>query len=96
MSKTKGNMTGSLEGSLLENLTGAADPIQAAAPEKKTKAQKTASVYMTNDQHAAIERIARELETNKHAVMQIAIRHFIEDYDSGKYKPEPLYRKVYF
>lgn len=91
MSKPKGNMTGSL----LEDLTNAEDPAPAAAPAKKSKAQKTASVYMTNDQHAAIERIAQELETNKHAVMQLAIRHFIEDYENG-YRPQPLYKKVYF
>ena len=96
MSKQKKNMTGSLTESLLGELTNSQESDQAAEPVKKTKAQKTASVYMTNDQHAALERIAAELDTNKHAVMQLAIRHFIEDYDSGKYKPQPLYKKVYF
>ncbi len=95
MSKDKGNMTDNL----LADIMQAQQPAQAAtdpAPAKRSKAQKTASVYMTNDQHAAIERIAQELQTTKHAVMQLAIRHFIEDYESGTYKPQPLYKKVYF
>ena len=79
---------------LMQQLTGEqqTEPVQA----KMSKAAKTASVYMTAQQHAALERIAGELETNKHSVMQIAIRHFIEDYENGKYKPEPRYKKVYY
>lgn len=92
MSKAKGNMTNNLLGEILNSQA----PDQPAAPAKMTKAAKTASVYMTADQHAALERIAQELETNKHAVMQLAIRHFIEDYESGTYKPQALYKKVYF
>ena len=92
MSKQKGNMTDNLLGEILSSQAPEADP----APAKMTKAAKTASVYMTADQHAALERIAQELETNKHAVMQLAIRHFIEDYNSGAYKPQALYKKVYF
>lgn len=72
--------------------TPAPDP----APAKMSKAAKTASVYMTADQHAALDRIAKELGTNKHNVMQIAVRHFIADYDSGQYIPEPRYKKVYY
>lgn len=79
---------------LMQQITGETQP--AAPAPKMSKAAKTSSVYMSADQHAAIERIARELETNKHNVMQIAIRHFIEDYDSGKYKPQALYKKVYY
>ena len=66
------------------------------APKKMSKSSKTTSVYLTADQHATLERIARELETNKHAVLQLAVRHFIEEYESGTYKPKPLFRKVYF
>ena len=90
MSKDKGTMTDNLIADIMQ-----AQQPAAPAP-KMSKAAKTSSVYMSADQHAAIERIARELETNKHNVMQIAIRHFIEDYDSGKYKPQALYKKVYY
>ena len=93
-SKDKGDMTNNL----LEDIMQAQQPAPAAsdpAQAKMSKAAKTASVYMTAQQHAAIERIAKELETNKHSVMQIAIRHFIEDYESGKYTPVPRFKKVY-
>ena len=97
MSKPKKNMTDNLlSDPVIGELTAIQDPDQAAAPAKRSKAQKTASVYMSNDQHAALERIAQELDTNKHAVMQLAIKHFIEDYESGNYKPQALYKKVYF
>ena len=72
MSKDKGIMTDNL----LADIMQAQQPVQAAAdpvPAKRSKAQKTASVYMTNEQHTAIERIAQELQTTKHAVMQLAI-----------------------
>ena len=88
MSKDKGNMTDNL----LADIMQAQQPAPAAndpAP-KMSKSAKTASVYLTAQQHAALERIARELGANKHNVMQLAIRHFIEDYDSGKYIPQPL------
>lgn len=98
MSKSKPNMTDKLINAVME--AQAQQPADPAAPDpapaKMSKAAKTASVYMTADQHAALERIAKELDTNKHAVMQIAIRHFIADYDSGKYKPEPMYKRVYY
>jgi uncharacterized protein YfaQ (DUF2300 family) len=83
---------------LMQELTEVQQPAPAAsepAQAKMSKAAKTASVYMTAQQHAAIERIAKELETNKHSVMQLAIRHFIEDYESGKYTPVPRFKKVY-
>lgn len=82
----------------VQQLTGEQQPAPAAdpAPAKMKKSAKTASVYMTAEQHETIESIAAELGTNKHAVMQLAIRHFIQDYQSGKYKPTPLYKQVYY
>lgn len=101
MSKSAMDMTKSLLDKLSQQPPQQTEPIPPAAapdpaPAKMSKAAKTASVYMSADQHAALERIAQALGTNKHAVMQIAIRHFIQDYDSGKYIPEPLYKKVYY
>ena len=69
---------------------------QQPAPKKMSKSSKTTSVYLTAAQHETLERIARELETNKHAVLQLAVRHFIEEYENGTYKPKPLFKKVYF
>lgn len=68
----------------------AADP----APAKMSKAAKTTSVYLSADQHAKLQAIARELETNKHAVLQLAVKRFIEEWDKG-YRPEARYKKVY-
>ena len=92
MSKDKGNMTDNL----LADIMQAQQPAPAAndpAP-KMTKAAKTTSVYLTAEQHAKLSAIARELETNKPAVMQLALRRFIEQWDAG-YRPEPLFKKVY-
>ena len=92
MSKDKGNMTDTL----LADIMQAQQPAPAAetpAP-KMTKAAKTTSVYLSADQHAKLTEIAAALETNKHAVLQLAIRRFIEQWDAG-YRPEALYKKVY-
>ena len=94
MSKDKKAMTDSLIADIMQSQQPQQQP--AAPAPKMSKAAKTASVYMTADQHAALDRIAKELGTNKHNVMQIAIRHFIADYDSGQYIPEPRYKKVYY
>ena len=66
----------------------------AAAPAPMPKAAKTTSVYLSADQHAKLDSIARELDTNKHALLQLAVRRFISDWDNG-YRPEPLFKKVY-
>ena len=73
-----------------QQLTPATDP----TPEKMTKAAKTTSVYLSAEQHAKLQAIARELDTNKHAVLQLAVRRFIEEWDKG-YRPEARYKKVY-
>jgi len=94
MSKTKGNMTETLLAKLSKQ-TPAADPAPVTdPPEKMTKAAKTTSVYLSADQHEKLQAIARDLETNKHAVLQLAVRRFIEEWDKG-YRPEPVYKKVY-
>ncbi len=90
MSKQKGNMTDNF----LEGIISTQAPEQ-PAPEKMTKAAKTVSVYLSAEQHAKLDSIAKELHTNKHAVMQLAMKKFIRDYDNG-YRPEPLYKLVYY
>lgn len=100
MSKSKTNMTDSLINNIMDaqQLTpeppAAPDPVY-PAPDKMPKAAKTASVYLSADQHMKLQSIAMILETNKHAVMQLAIKHFIEDWDNG-YRPKSVYRKIYY
>lgn len=98
MSKNKTDMTSNLLGEIMQ--AQQTTPIkQVSIPNEETntkmnKAQKTASVYLTAEQHAKLADIAKELETNKHAVMQLALRHFIDEWEKG-YRPEPVLKKVY-
>lgn len=90
----KGDMTGNLINAVLDAQQQQPAPGQAESAPKMSKAAKTTSVYLSAAQHNRIEQIAKELQTSKHAVLQVAIKYFIEQYDRG-YRPEPVYKRTY-
>lgn len=68
-------------------------PPQAEQPEKEEKPKvkklpyKTISLGLTGEEFAEIERIAKELEQPRHAVLKYAISEFIRRYNEGE-RPE--------
>lgn len=66
-----------------------AAPVEAAAPtpEPMTRGKKYApmSVYLSAEQKATIENIAKATGQSKHAVLQYAIRKLCSEWDAGQW-----------
>ena len=54
---------------------------------KGTKA-KPYGVYLGVDERAAMEKIIKETGENQHALLQFAVKYFIQQYKAGKIKAE--------
>jgi len=65
----------------------AEQPKKAEKPKVKKPPYKTVSLGLTGEEFAEIERIAKELEQPRHAVLKYAISEFIRRYNEGE-RPE--------
>lgn len=66
---------------------------QTAEEKRKEAKRRTAAVYLTAGQFQQLDAIAQELGTNRHAVMQYAIRKFLEGWAQGE-RPEKIYKAI--
>ncbi len=67
----------------------AEQPKKEEKPKVKKPPYKTVSLGLTGEEFAEIERIAKELEQTRHAVLKYAINEFIRRYNEGE-RPEMI------
>lgn len=68
----------------------AAEPAQEEPKEKNTPI----SVYLTREEKATLSAIAKEVGLSRHALMQYAMKEFIERYQAGEIKAAEETRTV--